>query len=378
MELHELTRRSPPCRAVTADRPTVLAHGLGGSTDLPIPFTYALIGAAWALTVSFVVVAFAWRTPRLDPDRPGRSCRLGDAVRRRADHAVCCRRSPVWCSRCGWRSRRSSARRTPRIRCPACSTCCCGSDWWRCRWCSARCGGCSRRCARCTGCSARTVAAHAIRTALGYWPAALGLFAFVWLELASPGSGIACRGADLAAGLRRGHTGRRLRVRDALVRARRPVRGVQHGGVAAVAAAAQRRRPDRDRQSVRPPAVDAGAAGTVAVLAVLLGSTAFDSFSAMPRWRSFVDEMPVRPRRRHAHATRAGLLVFVGVVAATFWVAAQGDRRRRPRAAPRAAGADGAFADPDRHRLRLRPLPDLSGRARTADRHPAVRPATPR
>ena len=29
--------------------------------------------------------------------------------------------------------------------------------------------------------------------------------------------------------------------------------------------------------------------GTVAVLAVLLGSTAFDSFSAMPQWRNFVD-----------------------------------------------------------------------------------------
>ena len=30
-------------------------------------------------------------------------------------------------------------------------------------------------------------------------------------------------------------------------------------------------------------------AGTVAVLAVLLGSTAFDSFSATPQWRGFVD-----------------------------------------------------------------------------------------
>ena len=30
--------------------------------------------------------------------------------------------------------------------------------------------------------------------------------------------------------------------------------------------------------------------GTVTVLAVLLGSTAFDSFSAMPQWRNFVDD----------------------------------------------------------------------------------------
>ena len=35
---------------ITDRSAAVLAHGLGGSTDLPIPFTYALIGAAWALT----------------------------------------------------------------------------------------------------------------------------------------------------------------------------------------------------------------------------------------------------------------------------------------------------------------------------------------
>jgi hypothetical protein len=58
---------------VTDDRSiTVLAHGLGGSADLPIPHTYALIGAAWALTVTFAVVALAWKQPRFDPARPGR------------------------------------------------------------------------------------------------------------------------------------------------------------------------------------------------------------------------------------------------------------------------------------------------------------------
>jgi hypothetical protein len=49
-----------------------MAHGLGGSTDLPIPLTYVLIGAAWALTFTFAVVALAWRRPRFDPDKPGR------------------------------------------------------------------------------------------------------------------------------------------------------------------------------------------------------------------------------------------------------------------------------------------------------------------
>ncbi|MEV0032339.1 hypothetical protein [Nocardia sp. NPDC050793] len=47
------------------------AHGISGATDLPIPLSYALIGAAWALTFSFAVLTFAWREPRLDPDSPG-------------------------------------------------------------------------------------------------------------------------------------------------------------------------------------------------------------------------------------------------------------------------------------------------------------------
>jgi hypothetical protein len=58
---------------MTADRSVaVLAHGLGGSTDLPVPLSYALVGAAWALTFTFAVVALAWRRPRFDPDKPGR------------------------------------------------------------------------------------------------------------------------------------------------------------------------------------------------------------------------------------------------------------------------------------------------------------------
>jgi hypothetical protein len=49
----------------------VLAHGLGGSSDLPVPYAYSVIGAAWALTFTFALVAFAWRRPRFDPLKPG-------------------------------------------------------------------------------------------------------------------------------------------------------------------------------------------------------------------------------------------------------------------------------------------------------------------
>ena len=51
--------------------PVVLAHGLGGSSDLPVPYAYSVIGAAWALTFTFALVAFAWRRPRFDPLKPG-------------------------------------------------------------------------------------------------------------------------------------------------------------------------------------------------------------------------------------------------------------------------------------------------------------------
>ncbi len=50
----------------------VFAHGIGGAKDLPIPAEYAIAGAGAALAVSFIVLALAWRTPRFDATRNGR------------------------------------------------------------------------------------------------------------------------------------------------------------------------------------------------------------------------------------------------------------------------------------------------------------------
>ena len=49
----------------------VLAHGIGGAKDLPIPAVYAIAGAVFALAVSFVVLALAWRSARFDATRRG-------------------------------------------------------------------------------------------------------------------------------------------------------------------------------------------------------------------------------------------------------------------------------------------------------------------
>lgn len=42
----------------------ILAHGIGGAKDLPIPPELAIAGAVAALTISFTVLALAWRAPR--------------------------------------------------------------------------------------------------------------------------------------------------------------------------------------------------------------------------------------------------------------------------------------------------------------------------
>lgn len=40
------------------------AHGLGGGADLPIPASFAIVGGTTALVLSFVVLVVAWRRPR--------------------------------------------------------------------------------------------------------------------------------------------------------------------------------------------------------------------------------------------------------------------------------------------------------------------------
>ncbi|MFT4087879.1 MAG: hypothetical protein QM658_12170, partial [Gordonia sp. (in: high G+C Gram-positive bacteria)] len=47
----------------------LIAHGSGEASAFPVDITYALIGGSWALAISFLVLAFAWKTPRLSPDR---------------------------------------------------------------------------------------------------------------------------------------------------------------------------------------------------------------------------------------------------------------------------------------------------------------------
>jgi hypothetical protein len=57
---------------VIAGSAAVVAHGVGGRQDLPIPYSYAVAGALAAVIVSFVALGVLWRTPRLRGAEAGR------------------------------------------------------------------------------------------------------------------------------------------------------------------------------------------------------------------------------------------------------------------------------------------------------------------
>lgn len=317
----------------------ILAHGLGGSSDLPIPYTYALIGAAWALTFTFAVVVLAWRTPRFDAAKPGRPLpervtAVVDAPATRWVTALATLLFAAWVAVAAvlgpqddqnpllgvfyvvlwvglvalslavgpvWRAIspvRTLYRLTPLSRRPA-------PTEYPSRW--------------------------------GYWPAAVGLFAFVWLELASPDPGSLAAvkiwlllylavtlAGTLVFGTRWCARADPFEVYGVVASRLSPLRRNADGRIAIG-------NPFDHLPSmpVRP--------GTVTVLAVLLGSTAFDSFSAMPQWRNFVDAHADAVPLGAVAIRTAGLLVFAAVVATTFTVAARatggvdrGTRRQLP------------------------------------------------
>lgn len=57
----------------------VFAHGLGGARDLPIPVEYFLAGASAALAISFIVLTLAWRRSRFDARSGGLALPAGFA-----------------------------------------------------------------------------------------------------------------------------------------------------------------------------------------------------------------------------------------------------------------------------------------------------------
>jgi hypothetical protein len=308
-----------------ASETAVLAHGLGGSNDLPIPYTYALIGGAWALTFTFAVVALAWRRPRFDPARPGRELpqwvtSVVDASATRWAVAIATLAFAVWVTIAAIAGPQDADNPLPGVfyvllwvGLPAVSLVL-GPVW--------RVTSPVRTVYRLLP-SSRRPPPSSYPARLGYWPAAAGLLAFVWLELASPDPGslgavkiwlLLYLAVTLTGTLVFGTVwparADPFEVYGVVASRLAPVRRNTNGRIAIG-------NPFDHLPSlpVRP--------GTVAVLAVLLGSTAFDSFSAMPQWRQFVDDTSGNSTVLAVTVRSAGLVFFAAVVATTFWLAAR-------------------------------------------------------
>jgi hypothetical protein len=299
----------------------VLAHGVGSREDLPIPFSFALIGAAFAVLVSFLVLLLLWREPRLDPVRAGRPLAAG--VERALDSSL---------TRGALRALGLLATAYVVLAMVF------GKDdalnptaatvyvlfWVGVPLLSLLLGPVWRLVNPIR--TLHLLLARLVRADpfaglaplprwLGYWPAALSLLSFVWLELVPRESNttlptlrlyFACYLAVhlFAAtyfGSRWFERGDGFEVFSTLL-GRLSVFGRRGDG----------------RLVVRNPLDDvagiAKAPGLFAVVGVLLGSTVFDSLSAHLAWVDFVATGPLPPRV----ASTLGLVVAVAVVTAAF------------------------------------------------------------
>jgi hypothetical protein len=300
----------------------ISAHGLGGAKDLPTPSELAIAGAVAALVISFTVLAVAWREPRYDPATSGRP-------------------APEWLDRFVSSTALAVAARVLGMAffLYVGAAAVFGQDtlinpflgtfyvllWVGLVPASLLLGPVFRAIS-----PARTISMlfarvsgvpegeglYAYPARLGYWPAAAGLFAFVWLELVYPSStdlgpvrlwcaaylGIMFVGSALfgTTFLARADP---FEVYSSLV-ARLSIWGRRDGRLVLRSPLA-----NLDTVVARP--------GLVAVVAVLFGSTAFDSFRESTAWLGVVQEMSL-PR---VLPDTLALVAFSGGVALVLTVA---------------------------------------------------------
>ena len=293
-------------------------HGLGGSADLPIPFTYTVVAASWALSFSFVILVFAWRTPRLRADSPGWP--LPSWVNTFATSTVVRRALAglglaftVWVAVAGILGpAKSSQNALPAtfyvllwVGLVALSLIF-GPVWKLISPARALYSGKGR-------------ATYPER--LGYWPGVAGLFAFAWMELASPDPGsvsalvIWCSvylGVTLLGAVIYGR--RWCESADPFEVYSTLVSHLSAVGPGAARGTYVLRNPLNNLQ-----AVDIRS-GSVALTATLLGSTAFDSFSARPGWHRWLDSVAHSTVQATAIRT-VGLLAMIALVGGSFWIA---------------------------------------------------------
>lgn len=267
------------------------AHGVGSREDLPLPFAYVLVGAALALAVSFVALGLGWRTPKIRAEDgvllPGGVQRFLDSRGLRVVIAVAGLALTAWTLLALAAGQDDANNPVPYVVYVwlwvglAFASILLGPVWsllnpvhWLHRGILA---------------AARIAPDFALtERRVGYWPAAVGLFAFVWLELVAPDNTslttmrVAIVGfllIDLVLALVLG--ARAHREADPFEAWSRLLGTLSILG----------RRTDRRwvaRTPVHGPILLEIRPGLLATASVMLGSTAYDSFAGQPRWFTFV------------------------------------------------------------------------------------------
>jgi hypothetical protein len=293
-----------------------------------------MVGAAWALTFTFALVAFAWRRPRFDPLKPGHPLpaaltTLVDARVTRWTVAAAALAFAVWVVLAGvW---------GPQTQSNALLGAFYVLLWVGLVALSLLFGPVWRVIS-----PMRTVYLLLRRIPLGrlrrrrvsypegwgYRPAAVGLFAFVWMELASPNAASlpAVRAWLLIYAV--------AMLVGAWLCGQRWLARADPFGVYSMAVSRLspfRRNPTTGKIVIGNPFDHLPSLpvrpGVVVTLAVLLGSTAFDSFSSSPTWRGFADGISrgfgIAPTVSSSVLRTVGLIVFISVVAVSFSLAAR-------------------------------------------------------
>ena len=309
-----------------AELPQVIAHGLVQRADLPIPEDMFLIAAAIVLGVSFVALAALWPSPKLERPR-------WVPLRSPLDRWLCAAPLRIACGTIGVLllalTIAGGYAGPPGPQENFAPTFVYVVVWVGMALASVLFGNVfrafnpwlalGRAGERVAG---RTRPPRQYSERLGRWPAVLGLFAFAWMELAS-GSGEDPRNVATATLVYTVLTLAAMARYGAEPWADRgEAFGVYFGLLSCVAPVEAR----EGRVGLRPPlsglTTVAPLPGTVALLAVMIGTTTFDGFSRTTAWRDIDAELSRFFESLGASLDRAAQLsATVGLTAAILAIA---------------------------------------------------------
>ncbi|EGD42769.1 hypothetical protein ACFVJS_05690 [Nocardioides sp. NPDC057772] len=276
------------------------AHGVGGAQDLPIPAGYAITGAGVAVAVSFIVLVLAWRRPRFDGTRTGIPLRphLASTIDSTWLRIVARTLGMLILAYLVWALWGPDLASNPIFGIvyvllwvglvPA--SLALGPVWRALNPLRTLHAGITRT----AGASARD-GFIPLPAWVGYWPAALGLFAFVWLELVHPASTylaplqgwlalyvLFVLGGAVLFGPKWFARADPFEAYSTLIAHLSPIGRTREGTLVWQS-------PLNHLDGLNPTP------SRVAIVAVLLGSTAYDSFSRSTTWAKLSQTIGINP-----------------------------------------------------------------------------------